>query len=92
MPRPRSRLWNHGAGTSVEEADSLQNAINAFTVSFPFPRLLDVQLALHSPLCQVGITRLAFRASSVLQLLLSSKNPVALYQAELCMPHRLAWP
>lgn len=31
MPRPRSRLWNH-IGTSVGEADSLQNAINAFTV------------------------------------------------------------
>ena len=31
MPRPRSRLWNHGA-TSAGEADSLQNAINAFTV------------------------------------------------------------
>ena len=32
IPRPRSRLWNHN-GTSVGEADSLQNAINAFTVS-----------------------------------------------------------
>ncbi|KAA6423111.1 MAG: hypothetical protein FRX49_07098 [Trebouxia sp. A1-2] len=31
MPRPRSRVWNH-IGTSVGEADSLQNAINAFTV------------------------------------------------------------
>ncbi|KAL3150604.1 hypothetical protein ABBQ32_000411 [Trebouxia sp. C0010 RCD-2024] len=30
-PRPRSRLCNHGA-TSAGEADSLQNAINAFTV------------------------------------------------------------
>ena len=31
MPRPRSRLWNH-KGSSTGEADSLQNAINAFTV------------------------------------------------------------
>ncbi len=36
MPRPRSRLWNH-IGTSVGEADSLQNAINAFTVRFTLP-------------------------------------------------------
>ena len=33
VPRNRSRLWNQ-AGASVGEADSLQNAINAFTVSY----------------------------------------------------------
>ena len=31
LPQPRSRLWNH-TGTSLGEADSLQNAINAFAV------------------------------------------------------------
>ena len=31
LPRPRSRLWNH-TNASVGEVDSLQNAINAFTV------------------------------------------------------------
>lgn len=32
IPRQRSRLWNH-TNASVGEVDSLQNAINAFTVS-----------------------------------------------------------
>ena len=36
MPRPRSRLWNH-KGSSTGEADSLQNAINAFTVGSRAP-------------------------------------------------------
>lgn len=31
LPRPRSRLWNH-TNASVGEVDSLQTAINAFTV------------------------------------------------------------
>ena len=39
MPRPRSRLW-HQHGTSAGEADSLQNAVNAFAVCHsPLPSI-----------------------------------------------------
>lgn len=43
MPRPRSRLWNH-KGSSTGEADSLQNAINAFTVGFGVPCMVNVPI------------------------------------------------